>query len=118
MEERRVMSLAPLHLDAKICACGNRMMRIIRCIDRPPAGWFALDVLRAPSRGDWIALMVDVPIDELKHCRCGVAMLYVHPSEHRPGNRTAREAWVRVPGKHRSKHAAWDVLQGMMATRH
>jgi hypothetical protein len=24
--------------------------------------------------------------------------------------RTAREAWVRIPGKHRNKDAAWDAL--------
>jgi hypothetical protein len=32
--------------------------------------------------------------------------------------RTAREAWVRVPGKHRNKDAAWAALENMIATRH
>ena len=72
------------------------MMTIIKYLDHPPAGWFAVNVLPAPSRGDWVALMVDGHPDELKHCRCGVAMLYVHPNEYRPSNRTAHEAWLRV----------------------
>ena len=39
--------------------------------------------------------------------------------EYRPdGSRTAREAWVRLPGKYRNWDAAWDALQDMMATRH
>lgn len=94
-------------------------MTTIKTIDRPPAGWFALDVCRAKSRTwDWVALMVDVHPDELKHCQCGVAMLYVHPNDYRPGNRIAREAWVRVPGKHRNKDAAWDAVEDMLETRH
>ena len=48
-----------------------------------------------------------------------VAFLYVHPNEYRPdGSRTAREAWVRVPGKHRNRDAAWEALEEMIATRH
>ena len=73
-------------------------------LDRPPAGWFALDVMQKETGGrDWVALMVDV-----------------HPNEYRPdGSRTAREAWVRVSGKHRTKDAAWDALDDMIAaTRH
>jgi hypothetical protein len=39
-------------------------------IDRPPAGWFALAVMKAGSgrKWDWCALMIDVHPDELKHC--------------------------------------------------
>jgi hypothetical protein len=70
-------------------------------LDRPPAGWFTLEVIKENARKrDWVALMIDVHPDELKHYR------------------TAREAWVRVPGKHRNRDAAWDALQDMMATRH
>ena len=93
----------------------------ITTLDRPPAGWFALDVVRKEARKlDWVALMVDVHPDELKHCLCkGVAFLFVHPNEYKPdGSRTAREAWVRVSGKHRTKDAAWDALEDMIATRH
>ena len=72
----------------------------IPIIDRPPAGWFALDVMRAGSsrRWDWCALMVDVDPDELKHCLCKIAFLYVHPDEYRPDRtRVAQEAWVSIP---------------------
>jgi len=79
-----------------------------------------LDVMREKARKrDWVALMVDVDPDELKHCVCKIAFLYVHPNEYRPdGSRTAREAWVRVPGKHKNNAAAWDAPQDLMATRH
>jgi hypothetical protein len=78
------------------------MTTAIKYLDRPPAGWFALDVMRTASRKlDWCALMIDVD-----------------PDEHRHGNRTAREAWVRIPGKHRNRDAACDALQDMMETRH
>ena len=63
--------------------------------------------------------MIDVHPDELNHCACKTAWLYVHPNEYRPERgRTAREALVCIPGKHRSRDAAWDVLEGMLATRH
>ena len=32
--------------------------------------------------------------------------------------RTAKEAWVRVPGKHRTQEAAWEVALAMLETRH
>ena len=72
-------------------------------LDRPPAGWFVLEVMRKRSRKqDWVALMVDVdPDDELKRCQ-----------------RKSREAWVRIPGKFRNRDGARDALQDMMATRH
>jgi hypothetical protein len=91
-----------------------------KTLDRPPAGWHALDVMREQSRKwDWFALVIDVHPDELKHCLCKTAFLYVHPNEYRPdGSRIAQEAWVRVPGKHRNKEAAWDAVQQMLETRH
>jgi hypothetical protein len=84
------------------------MATSVKYLDHPPAGWFVLDVLKINSRRwNWAALMIDVPVDQLAHCQCsGVAMLYVHPDEYRPGKRLAREAWVRIPGKHRSYDAA------------
>lgn len=92
----------------------------IGAIDRPPAGdWFVLDVMKtAPRSREWCALMIDVDPKELKYCRCKVAFLYVHPNEYRPGSRTAREIWVRIPGKHRSRDSAWDALEDHLATRH
>jgi hypothetical protein len=76
-------------------------------LDRPPAGWFALDLMKAGSgrKWDWCALMIDV-----------------HPGELDPppsrGQAPARHVWVRIPGKHRTKVAAWDALEDMIATRH
>jgi hypothetical protein len=90
-------------------------------LDRPPRGWFALDVLKDgnPRKWDWTALMVDVHPDDLKNCVCKVALLYVHPNDYRPDeNRKAQAAYVRIPGKHRNWDAAWDALQDMMITRH
>jgi hypothetical protein len=89
-------------------------------LDRPPVGWFVLDVMKAGSgKWDWCALMIDVPPDELKHCLCKTAFLYVHPNDYKPdGTRTAREAWVRLPDKHRNKEAAWAAFQDILSTRH
>jgi hypothetical protein len=118
-QSRSAECLTPLRLDVEFCACGNRMMMIVQTLDRPPVGWHPLDVVKiSPRKRDWCALMVSVPLDELKHCRCGVAALYVDPREYRPGNRIAREVWARVPGKHRDKDAAWRALQDAIATRH
>jgi hypothetical protein len=70
-------------------------------LDRPPAGWFVLDVAREKwPRWDWCALMVNFDPDE-------------------PCWPTAREqTWVRIPGKHRDRDAACDALDDMLATRH
>jgi hypothetical protein len=47
------------------------------------------------------------------------AFLYVHPDEYHPdGSRTARQARVLIPGKHRNWDAAWDAMEDMLATRH
>lgn len=72
-------------------------------LDRPPAGWFALDVMKEQQRGQgWVALMIDV-----------------HPDEYPPdGSRSVRQAWLRVPGKHRNRDAALAALENMIATRH
>jgi hypothetical protein len=81
----------------------------------------ALDVTKAgdPRKWDWIALMIDVPSDELKHCVCRFAWLYIHPDDYKPdGSRMAREVFVRIPGKHRNKDTAWAALEDLIATRH
>lgn len=59
----------------------------IEYFDRPPLGWFALDVMRNEARKrDWVALMVDVHPDDLKTCTCDFpALFYVHPKDYRPG---------------------------------
>ena len=77
-------------------------MTAIEYLDRPPPGWFVLDVMRKESCGwDWVALTIDVD-----------------PDDRPDGSRTARAAWVRVPGNHRNRDAAYDALEDMMTTRH
>jgi hypothetical protein len=86
-------------------------------VDRLEPGWFVLDVMRVKAREPkWVALMIDVDPDELKNCVCDVpALLYVRPVDHLPGDRTARQRWFRIPGRHLGKEIARDVLQDMMA---
>jgi len=92
----------------------------IEYLDGPQAGWFALGVTRATTRKwDWIALMVDVDLVDLKNCQCDFpAKLYVRPEERRPVGRTVSQRWLRIPGKHRNGDIAWKALQDLMATRH
>jgi len=47
------------------------MTSTIKYLDRPPAGWFPVEVMKTknPRKWDWVALMVDVPLNELKHCQ-------------------------------------------------
>ena len=72
-------------------------------LDRPPPGWFVLDVMRAKARSrHWTALMLDVDPDN-------------HPKQWPPD---MRSAFVRIPGKHQNRDAAWDALEDMRATRH
>lgn len=71
-------------------------------LDRPPSGWFALDVMRKEKRKwDWVALMIDV-----------------HPEDYPTLFATARQGWLRIPGKHKNRDAAHDALANMIATRH
>ena len=92
----------------------------VETVDQPPAGWFPLDVMKPGDNSrkwDWVGLLIDVHPDELKHCRCTLARLYVHPDDYKPdGNRAAKEVFVRVPGKHRNKEAAWDALCDIIST--
>jgi hypothetical protein len=73
-------------------------------LDHPPAGWFPLDVMKSGSgrKWDWCALMINVDPDDFRTRRAP----------------TAQEAWVRIPGKHRDKEAAWEALQDLLQTRH
>jgi hypothetical protein len=95
-------------------------MTAIEYLDRPPAGWFCLDIMRRePRKRDWCALMIDVHPDDLKNCIVDFpALLYVDPKKYRPGQRKAQQRWVRIPGKHRNRDAAWEAFENMMATRH
>ncbi|MBR0907032.1 hypothetical protein [Bradyrhizobium liaoningense] len=97
-------------------------MTEIPYLDQPPTGWFPLDIMQAETEQacrDWVALMVDVDPEELGECICKIAFLYIDPKDYHPdGSRAAQEAWVRVPGKHRTKNAAWEALLDMLETRH
>jgi hypothetical protein len=95
-------------------------MTAIQYLDQPAAGWFVLDVMKQENRGrEWVALMVDVNPDDLKNSTCDFpALFYVNPKDYRGGCRTARQCWVRIAGKYRSRTAAWYALEDMMATRH
>jgi hypothetical protein len=95
-------------------------MSTVETLDRAPAGWHVLDVMKEHSRKrDWAALMIDVHPDDLKTCVCEFpALFYVHPKEYRPGLRKAQQRWFRIPGKHANKHAAWNALRDILATRH
>ena len=74
----------------------------IEWVDRPPDGWFVLDVMKLKKlrKWDWCVLMIDVDPDEHKHCR------------------RAREVYVRIPGKHRTYEDAWEAMEEMISTRH
>lgn len=87
-------------------------MNKIEYIDRFPLGWFALAVMwkgdpddlgRLYRRGDglrfgWSALLVDVDPD----------LAYRQPTQ---------SCWLDL-GKHKSRRAACEALEAMMATRH
>jgi hypothetical protein len=32
--------------------------------------------------------------------------------------RRVQQGWLRIPGKHRNRDAAWDVVEGMLSTKH
>ena len=86
-------------------------------LDHPPAGWHPLTVMRKSRRKwDWVALMVDVEPDEMKHCHChGPALLFVNPYEYKPmGCRRVQQCYLRVRGKHRNEDAAWEAMWQMI----
>jgi hypothetical protein len=97
-------------------------MTKVEYLDQPPSGWFVLDVMRRDENSrtrEWAALMVDVDPDELKNCTCDFpALFYVHPNDYRGGARHVGQCWIRIVGKHRSRTAAWNALEEMLATRH
>jgi hypothetical protein len=95
-------------------------MSMIEYFDRPPSGWFVLDVMKQKESGlDWAALTVDVHPDDLKNCTCDFpARFYVHPKDYRAGSRIVHQGWVRIAGKHKSRNVACDALEAIVATRH
>jgi hypothetical protein len=89
-------------------------------LDRVPSGWFVLDVMKKDARKwDWVALIADVELDDLKHYQCAFpALFFVHPKDYKPGLRKVSRAWFRIPGKHKNRDLAWDALCDLMETRH
>lgn len=72
----------------------------------PPEGdWYLCDVMRTRSRGwDWTAWLSDTPDDEMQRC-------------YNEGCKV-KSVWLRIPGKHRSRAAAYEALEAFVATRH
>lgn len=90
-------------------------------LDSAPHGWFPLSVMKAGDgrKWDWVALMISVHPEELKNCICDFPALFtVNPDDYRPGSRIAKQCFVRIPGKHRDRDAAYNALENMIATRH
>lgn len=90
---------------------------MIETVSEPPSGWFVLDVMRQQKRkGNWAALMVDVDPNDLEFCACDFpARFYVHPNDYQPAEgRPARQCFVSIPGKHRSRKDAWKALHDLM----
>jgi hypothetical protein len=81
-------------------------MAKLEIVNQTPAGWFPLDVMLETdgSKGRWVALMIDFDPGD--------------PKEYRPWPHRAQQLWLRIPGKHKNKNAAWDALQDIMETRH
>ena len=78
------------------------MAKTIGYLDAPVPGWFAFEVMRTDSRSwEWVALMVDVD-----------------PDKARPAMSYARQRWLKIPGKHQNRDAAWEAFEGMIAIRH
>lgn len=76
----------------------------LRFVDRPPPGWHVLAVMHAAARVrvHWTALLIDADPDDFIAGRV----------------LNCREAWFRIPGKHKNREAAWDALADLMTTRH
>ena len=88
----------------------------LELLDRPPRGWFALDVIKQTRKWDWVALMVDVEPSQLRSCVCDFpARLYVNPAHYLPEGRPVHQCLVSIPGKYRNQEAAWIAIQELMA---
>jgi len=58
---------------------------IIKYLEEPPRGWFILAVMpREDGKRAWAALMIDVPPDELKNCKCDFHVGWTLRARHRP----------------------------------
>jgi hypothetical protein len=78
-------------------------------LDKPPAGWFVLDVMRKGDlhqrgrpRNEWVALLIDCDPDLYRARQCDLRS----PSR-----------WLEL-GRHRTRDDAWDHAESLIATRH
>jgi hypothetical protein len=75
-------------------------MTAVEYLDRVPAGWFVLDVMRKEARSiSWVALLLDVEPDDFKAGASG------------------QSRWLEL-GKHKSRDDAWHYAKEVLATRH
>ncbi len=76
-------------------------------MSRPAANWLVYtrpDALGTTKSWHWVVLMTDVHPDELqRYYETRIAY---------------QEAWVRIPGNHRTRDIAWGAMLEMMQTRH
>jgi hypothetical protein len=73
-------------------------------LDEIPAGWFVCAVMRRrPRFWEWVALVSNCDPDADDR-----ALRPVEPAG----------AFVPIPGKHRNRDAAWEMLEAMIATKH
>jgi hypothetical protein len=80
----------------------------IEILDRPPLGWFLLEVRRKTKRQwDWVALVgnIDPESEAFREWQ-------------EKGRGLCHLEWVRIPGKHRTLEAAWEAFGDLTATRH
>jgi hypothetical protein len=81
---------------------GGAVMSALKCLDRVPAGWFVLNVMRTKGlKWDWVALISDVDIDDLKNCVVIslARLLFVHPDDYRAGNSCVAAGLASHPGQ-------------------
>lgn len=89
---------------------------MVQYLDRPPTGWFVLDVKRLAPRA-WVAVLMDVDPHDMQDSFCEFpARSYVQPKDYSPGTRVARQCWVLIAGKHRSRNAALNAFKAMSTT--
>lgn len=63
---------------------------MVQYLDRPPAGWFVLDVKRLAPRA-WVAVLMDVDPHDMQDSFCEFpARSYVQPKDYSLGTRVAR----------------------------
>jgi hypothetical protein len=73
-------------------------------LDKPPTGWFVLDVLPHQSRLDWVAVMIDCHPNDIKGWL----------PAHGPNPRPVQHGWLPIPGQHSNSADAWNAVESMI----